>query len=80
MPVVSGPQMVQGLRILRPELQVLYVSGYTDAFGPHLERLGPNARYLAKPFAISSLLAEISELLTQSTRAPIEPGHAPAAR
>ena len=46
----------------RPELRVLFISGYTDH--TYSEALnGPRSRFLEKPFASEALLQHVAELL-----------------
>jgi DNA-binding NtrC family response regulator len=54
MPEMTGPQMVRQLRGLRPELDVLYVSGYADSARVRSE-LDPDAAFMAKPFTAVAL-------------------------
>ena len=62
MPGMRGPDLVRLLREGRPELPVVFVSGYTaDEVAPDM--LGERTRFLAKPFAPSDLLAAVEELV-----------------
>jgi len=61
MPELSGPHLAQQLMELRPELVVVYMSGYRR---DHLERFGPlldPARLLSKPFTPKELMSAIEE-------------------
>ena len=62
MPEMNGPALAQRLIGLRPELQVLFISGYTDY---PLARDASNAkmRFLSKPFQPSALVAAVDEML-----------------
>lgn len=63
MPGLSGPQLARELRIARPDLPVLYMSGYTDeALGPH-GVLEEGIALLEKPFTRGSLLRKLREVL-----------------
>jgi len=62
MPEMSGPALAQRLIGLRPELRVLFMSGYGDVtvqpqFG------GTNVSFLSKPFPASALTARVAQLL-----------------
>ena len=62
MPEMNGPALAQRLVALRPELRVLFVSGYTGEL-PVLEGHGTKTKFLAKPFTSTALLAAVSELI-----------------
>jgi two-component system cell cycle sensor histidine kinase/response regulator CckA len=63
MPEMNGPSLAQRLIGLRPELHVLFISGYTDqAFGRDVNT--PRMKYLSKPFSPALLVATVRELLT----------------
>jgi CheY-like chemotaxis protein len=63
MPGLTGPQLAGRLNAARPEMKVLYVSGYTDeAFARH-GVLEPGLRLLMKPFTPDTLVAIVQELL-----------------
>jgi two-component system, cell cycle sensor histidine kinase and response regulator CckA len=62
MPEMSGPALAQRLIGLRPELRVLFISGYADvATQPQFG--GPNVGFLSKPFQASALTARVAQLL-----------------
>jgi PAS domain S-box-containing protein len=59
MPGMSGRELVERIRPLRPDLQVLYISGYTDDDLVRQGLLGPHERFLRKPFAGADLARAI---------------------
>jgi PAS domain S-box-containing protein len=61
MPRLSGPELATRLRALRPELPVIYCSGYLT--GTLTDVLGPGEMILTKPFTSAELLAAISATL-----------------
>jgi CheY-like chemotaxis protein len=66
MPVMSGPQLVEKVRELRPGIRVLYVSGYaetTSAGG-----FETPMDYLQKPFAPEVLAAKVREVLSRPAK------------
>ena len=63
MPRVDGPGLVKALLALRPDLKVLYISGYPEAFLRQSTSLPSEDNYLQKPFDMSTLIARITELL-----------------
>ena len=66
MPEMNGPALAQRLVALRPELRVLFVSGYTEEL-PVLNAPGGKSHFLAKPFASATLLSAVAELLDKTT-------------
>ena len=66
MPRMSGRELADKLIALRPEIQVLYVSGYPETTSG--EVVNSNTDYLQKPFTPEALGAKIREVLS---RAPV---------
>jgi two-component system cell cycle sensor histidine kinase/response regulator CckA len=66
MPGMSGHQLVQQLLQLRPDLKVLYLSGYTeDVFAGN--GIADNSKaFLQKPFTLQSLSRKVREVLGQT--------------
>jgi len=63
MPGMSGPQTWERLRAARPDLRVLFMSGYTDE-AMHQHGLAEGAMpFLPKPFTPWSLTAKVREVL-----------------
>jgi len=60
MPRMSGPELVDRVRQRRPEVAVLYVSGYTD--DPRIAER-PGAGFLQKPFSVADLVRAVRERL-----------------
>lgn len=67
MPEMSGRELARRLRMLRPNLRVVYTSGYTsDAMGEdHIVTSG--VALLAKPFTAKALASKIREALNAAT-------------
>jgi two-component system cell cycle sensor histidine kinase/response regulator CckA len=62
MPGMSGQNLAAHVWAARPELRVLFISGYSDQ--SYAETLiGPRSRFLEKPFAADLLLKHVAELL-----------------
>ena len=63
MPQLSGPEVWEQMRPLRPQLRVLFASGYAD--DRFRARLPPGAEVLDKPFRAEELLRRIREKLDE---------------
>jgi PAS domain S-box-containing protein len=63
MPEMSGRELVEHARMLRPGLPVLYTSGYTRDAIVHDGRLDPGIEMIAKPFTYQALATRLRELL-----------------
>ncbi|HZT31341.1 MAG TPA: PAS domain S-box protein [Bryobacteraceae bacterium] len=65
MPGISGPKIAQQVRSLRPEIRVVYMSGYTDHQVLHDEVLNPQVNLLQKPFTAAVLLKKVKDALAR---------------
>jgi CheY-like chemotaxis protein len=65
MPRMGGRELVERLRATRPEIPVLYVSGYTDSarVRDHLSK--PGVLLLPKPFTAAALAQKLGEVLAR---------------
>lgn len=63
MPRMGGSVLVDRLRSLKPELKVLFVSGYEDSGESAAERMDPRAAVLNKPFSAQQLTQKVREAL-----------------
>ncbi len=63
MPELNGPELARQLAPLRPQLKMIFMSGYTDL--AIFERSGLNSEqaFLQKPFAPEVLAAKVREVL-----------------
>ncbi len=61
MPWMSGTELARQLRVIKPELKLLFISGYTDDVG--VESGDPASAYLPKPFTPEALASSVRELL-----------------
>jgi PAS domain S-box-containing protein len=63
---MSGPELAQRLVVLRPDLKVLYVSGYTDDAIIHQGVLKQGTAFLQKPFTTDALARKIRDILDEA--------------
>jgi CheY-like chemotaxis protein len=65
MPEMNGRELAERLTELRPNLQVLYVSGFTDDSSIYAEPLPKGTMFLQKPFTLAALLEKVRASLGQ---------------
>jgi PAS domain S-box-containing protein len=70
LPHMSGRELVDQLACSRPEMQVLYTSGYTDSAMVHHGLLSISTNFLQQPFTVDALARKVREVLD----APRMPG------
>ncbi len=61
MPGMSGTELARHLRVIKPELKLLLISGYTDDVG--IGTVDPASAYLQNPFTPEALASSVRELL-----------------
>jgi two-component system, cell cycle sensor histidine kinase and response regulator CckA len=64
MPGISGRELADRVRNIRPDVKVLYMSGYTDQSVVHHGILDGDAVLLQKPFSMATLASKLREILT----------------
>ena len=62
MPEMHGPALTERLVAQRPDLRVVYVSGYTDTM-PGTGSGGGRMVFLPKPFTASALIAAVQDVM-----------------
>lgn len=63
MPNLSGKELAERLRLLQPEIKVIFMSGYESNILSAGNKFGPDAIFLQKPFRPAELSQTIRELL-----------------
>ncbi|MCZ0961579.1 ATP-binding protein [Paracoccus benzoatiresistens] len=65
MPQMTGPQLVDQAQALRPDLRVLYTSGYTGKSLETDDRIRSGGNFLPKPFSFDQLARKINDVLSR---------------
>jgi len=68
MPRMSGRELAERLVVIRPELKVLYMSGYTDNAIVHHGILDPGVAYVQKPLIPETFARRVREVLDATAR------------
>ena len=64
LPGMNGRQLAEAARALRPDLKVIFVTGYGEGFKP--DGLGDGVDMITKPFALDDLSRKISAMLEKA--------------
>jgi PAS domain S-box-containing protein len=72
MPRLSGKALADQLLLTRPEMRVLFTSGYTDNAIVHHGVLAAGIHFLSKPFEIESLARKVRDVLDATERPAAE--------
>lgn len=73
MPGMSGVELARNLRVAKPGLKVLFISGYTDDIG--IGAGDPASAYLQKPFTPEVLAEKVREVLNPESSSQKMSGH-----
>ena len=68
MPGMDGPSLAKQVLQERPDIKVLYMSGYATNFIMHDGIVDPGTNFLEKPFHPGALLAKVREVLDSDYR------------
>ncbi len=66
MPGMSGIVLAERLAVIRPEVRVLFMSGYTGIGSAHEAVLDGNRSFIAKPFSAEDLVRKVRAVLDES--------------
>ena len=69
MPGMDGPALAKQMQQERPDIKVLYMSGYATNFIMHDGVVDPGTNFLEKPFHPRTLLNKVREVLDKKARA-----------
>jgi len=65
MPIMSGKELADRLRTLRPDIKILLTSGYTDDALAHHGVLETGLAFLEKPFSRAKLAQKVRDILDE---------------
>jgi hypothetical protein len=65
MPGLSGFELAKRLALIRPNMRVLFVSGYARRDADSLALTDPIAQYLQKPFLPAELASKVAEMMSR---------------
>jgi CheY-like chemotaxis protein len=66
MPKASGSSAYAAMRVLRPDIPVLFITGYSDEIARLTSTVGASVNILRKPFGPSDLAHRVRDTLTPS--------------
>ena len=72
MPQMSGRDLLEHIRPLRPDIRVLFTSGYTEE-ALHRRELERDAAFLQKPFTEEALARKVRDVLDEGKEAKRHP-------
>jgi CheY-like chemotaxis protein len=63
---MNGRQLAEAARMLRPDLKILFITGYAENAAISHGRLDSGMQILIKPFAMEALGAKVSDMIQHS--------------
>ena len=63
MPNMDGPTMVRHVKVLKPDMQVIFMSGYAEEAFRRSDQSSEDIHFLPKPFGLKQLAAKVKEVL-----------------
>lgn len=80
MPGISGPDLAERILVIRPQMKVLFISGYTDSEMVRIKVLDRCLSFLPKPFTSDGLLETVERILSAPMTLTIGAGLGPPSR
>jgi FixJ family two-component response regulator len=65
---MGGRELAQHLSVIKPDLKILFISGYIDDVGLHVGHEEGSSSFLQKPFTPEALARAVRELLDTRLR------------
>ncbi len=75
MPLMGGKAMAEMLKMINPDIKILFTSGYSDDAITRYGVLEPGVEFLAKPYTPVMLARKVRELLDNPGRDPGRQAH-----
>jgi CheY-like chemotaxis protein len=66
-PGMNGRQLAEEARVLRPDLPILFMTGYAENAAIRAGFLGTNMSMITKPFALDALAEKVSAMVGESS-------------
>jgi len=63
MPGMNGKELSEKIKLLKPNTEILYVSGYTEDHIVQSGELDKDINFLSKPYTITTLAKKVREVL-----------------
>ena len=67
MPEMDGPALVQEVRSRRPDMKVIFISGYAEGALRQRSSDGNELYFLAKPFSLKQLATKVKDVLEEAS-------------
>jgi CheY-like chemotaxis protein len=67
LPGMNGRQLAEVARDRRPDLPILFITGYAENAAIRAGFLGSNMAMIGKPFALDTLAAKIGEMMPEAS-------------
>jgi two-component system, cell cycle sensor histidine kinase and response regulator CckA len=65
MPEMDGPALVEEVRLRRPDMKVIFISGYAESAFRQQASDGSMLHFLAKPFSLKQLATKVKDVLEE---------------
>ena len=62
---MNGRQVADAARVLRPEMKVLFITGYAESAVLGNGHLEPGMQVLVKPFTMDALAGRVKDLISK---------------
>jgi len=66
MPNMDGPTLVRAVKRLRPDMAVIFMSGYAEEAFRRNDEKAEELHFLPKPFGLKQLAAKVKDVLSQT--------------
>ena len=74
LPGMSGRELAETARAYRPDLPILFITGYAENAAMRAGFLGANMSMVTKPFSLDDLAAKVSQMINSRFRKPTASG------